>query len=150
LLRASHDGYAEEFGIIHQRALLVSADGRRVDGEEFFSATRGDVALANRDQFAVRFHLHPSIKANRLTDSHGAMLLLPNKDVWSFNAYEDRVEIEESVYLAGTDGPRRTAQIVIYGRARKVSRVQWTFSFTAASPVGITRRGRAEEPQLPL
>jgi uncharacterized heparinase superfamily protein len=75
---------------------------------------------------------------------------LPNKDVWSFNAYEDRVEIEESVYLAGTDGPRRTAQIVVYGRARKVSRVQWTFSFTAASPVGIVRRGRAEEPQLPL
>jgi uncharacterized heparinase superfamily protein len=150
LLRAAHDGYADEFGIIHQRALMLSADGKRLDGEEFFTATKGDATLAGRDQFAVRFHLHPSIKANRLTDSHGAMLLLPNKDVWSFNAYEDRVEIEESVYLAGTDGPRRTAQIVVYGRARKVSRVQWTFSFTAASPVGIVRRGRAEEPQLPL
>jgi uncharacterized heparinase superfamily protein len=70
--------------------------------------------------------------------------------VWTFNAYEDRIDIEESVYLAGTEGPRRTAQIVIYGRARKVARVQWTFSFTAASPVGLARRGRAEEPQLPL
>ena len=32
----------------------------------------------------------PSVKANRLTDGHGAMLMLPNKDVWTFNAYEDR------------------------------------------------------------
>ena len=98
----------------------------------------------------MRFHLQLSIKANRLSDSHGAMLLLPNKDVWTFNAYEDRIDIEESVYLAGTEGPRRTVQIVIHGRARKVARVQWTFSLTAASPVGLARRGRAEEPQLPL
>jgi len=149
LLRVSHDGYVDAFGVLHQRALMLSADGRRIDGEELFTATRGEAALAGRDMFSVRFHLHPSIKANRLTDSHGAMLLLPNKDVWTFNAYEDRIDIEESVYLAGTEGPRRTVQIVIHGRARKVARVQWTFSLTAASPVGIVRRGRAEEPQLP-
>ena len=70
---------------------------------------------------------------------------VPNKDVWSFNAYEDRVEIEESFYLAGTQGPRRTTQIVIYGHARKIARVQWTFSFAAASPIGIVRRQRSEE-----
>jgi len=45
----------------------------------------------------LRFHLHPAVKANKLTDGHGAMLMLPNRDVWTFNAYEDRVEIEESV-----------------------------------------------------
>jgi uncharacterized heparinase superfamily protein len=85
-----------------------------------------------QDQFALRFHLHPSVKANRLTDSHGAMLLLPNREVWTFNAYEDRIDLEESVYLAATEGPRRTVQIVIYGRARKVARVQWAFSYVAA------------------
>jgi hypothetical protein len=72
------------------------------------------------------------------------MLLLPNKDVWTFNAYEDRIDIEESVYLAGNEGPRRTTQIVIHGRARKVARVQWTLSLTAVSPVGLARRGRGE------
>ena len=43
------------------------------------------------DQFAVRFHLHPAIRANRLTDGHGVVLLLPNKDVWNFHAHEDEV-----------------------------------------------------------
>jgi uncharacterized heparinase superfamily protein len=150
VLRAAHDGYVKDFGILHQRALMLSADGKRLDGEELFTATRGEAALAGHDQFAVRFHLHPAIKANRLTDSHGVMLLLPNRDVWTFNAYEDRVDLEESVYLAGAEGPRRTVQIVIHGQAHLVARVQWSFSLTATSPVGIVRRGRAEEPQLPL
>jgi hypothetical protein len=43
-------------------------------------------------------------------------------------------------------------QIVIYGRARKVARVQWAFSYVApgVSP-NTARRLRGEEPpQLPL
>jgi uncharacterized heparinase superfamily protein len=79
------------------------------------------------------------------------MLLMPNKEVWTFSAHEDRVDIEESVYLAGSQGPRRTSQIVIYGRARKAMRVQWSFAATPSGPSATTaRRPRGEEPQLPL
>jgi uncharacterized heparinase superfamily protein len=149
LLRALHDGYAVDLGVIHERTLMLATDGERLDGEDMFLPSQGDTVPTGRDAFALRFHLHPSIKANRLTDSHGAMLMLPNKEVWTFNAYDDRIELEESVYLAGTDGPRRTMQIVIYGRARKTPRVQWTFAHV---PTGSSnpRRDRAAEPQLPL
>jgi uncharacterized heparinase superfamily protein len=152
VLRASHDGYADDFNVIHERTLMLSPDGRRVDGEDVFFPATGDTLPTGRDQFALRFHLHPSIKANRLTDSHGALLMLPNKDVWTFNAYEDRIDLEESVYLAGPDGPRRTMQIVIYGRARKVARVQWTFVYVppGGNADNGTRRDRGEEPLLPL
>ena len=149
VLRTSHDGYADSFNVIHQRALMLSAEGNRLDGEDLFTPAKGDALPAGKDSFAIRFHLHPSVKASRLTDSHGAMLMLPNKEVWTFNAYEDRIELEESVFLAGPDGPRRTLQVVIYGRARKVARVQWTFALVAASPLS-PRRGRADEPKLPL
>ena len=84
-----------------------------------------------------------------LTDGHGAMLMLPNREVWTFNAYEDRVDLEESVYLSGADGPRRTTQVVIYGRARKIPRVHWSFSHEPQPGTG-GRRGRGEEPELPL
>ena len=107
-MRASHDGYADNFNVIHQRAVMLSTDGNRLDGEELFTPAKGDEIPADHDSFALRFHLHPSVKASRLQDSHGAMLMLPNKEVWTFSAYEDRIELEESVYLAGTDGPRRT------------------------------------------
>jgi uncharacterized heparinase superfamily protein len=151
LLRASHDGYAELFNVVHHRTLLLSSDGQKLEGEDVFTPAKGETMPAGHDQFALRFHLHPSIKANRLTDGHSAMLLLPNKDVWTFSAFEDRIDIEESVYLAGPDGPRRSVQIVIYGRARQVMRVQWSFALTppGAGPAAA-RRDRSEEPQLPL
>jgi uncharacterized heparinase superfamily protein len=150
VLRTSHDGYADRFRVIHQRALKLSLAGDRVDGEDLFVATDGEMIPADiADEFAVRFHLHPSVKANKLTDGHGAMLMLPSRDVWTFNAYEDRVEIEESVYLSGADGPRRAVQIVIYGRARKIPRMHWTFTYVASSSSSAGRR-RGEEPELPL
>ncbi|WP_442971840.1 heparinase II/III family protein [Rhodoplanes sp. Z2-YC6860] len=150
ILRASHNGYGDRFKVLHQRALKLSTDGTRLDGEDFFVATEGDLIPQDvQDEFAVRFHLHPTIKANKLTDGHGAMLMLPTREVWTFNAYEDRVEIEESVYLSGSDGPRRAVQIVIYGRARRVPRVHWSLALASAQGTGGTRR-RGEDPQLPL
>jgi uncharacterized heparinase superfamily protein len=149
VLRTSHDGYVSSFDVIHQRSLMLSADGRRLDGEDVFSPAHGETIAAGHDQFAIRFHLHPSVKANRLSDTHGAMLVMGNNEVWTFTAYEDRIDLEESVYLAGNDGPRRAVQLVIHGRARNVMRVQWTFAMSTA-PTAPPRRGRGGEPQLPL
>jgi uncharacterized heparinase superfamily protein len=149
VLRTSHDGYAGNFGVIHQRTVSLAPDGNRLDGEDSFTPVRGEIH-AGRDQFAVRFHLHPSVKASQVQDAHTALLVLPNQEVWNFNAYHNQVELEESAYLAGTDGPRRTLQLVIYGQAREVPRVHWTFSQVAPSPLQPTRRGRSDEPKLPL
>jgi len=149
VLRSSHDGYAASFDVIHQRTLMLAGDGRRLDGEDVFTPELGNAIAAGDDQFAIRFHLHPSVKANRLSDAHGAMIVMANKEVWTFSAYEDRIDIEESVYLAGNDGPRRAVQLVVYGRARNVMRVQWTFA-QSGPPPAAARPGRGEEPQLPL
>jgi uncharacterized heparinase superfamily protein len=129
VLRAAHDGYAERFGIVHERFVSLSADGNKLDGEDVFLPATGTALSADsEDYFAVRFHLHPAIRASRLTDGHGVVLLLPNRDVWNLDTHEDVVAVEESVYLAGQDGPRRTTQVVIYGQARQVQRVHWTLS----------------------
>ena len=69
----------------------------------------------------------PSVKASRLSDARGVMLVLPNRDVWTFEALDDKVELEDSVFLAGNDGPRRTAQIVIRQDSRHASSIRWSF-----------------------
>jgi len=150
VLRASHDGYADTFGILHQRTWRLSPDGRSLDGEDVFAPASGEkLPGGGRDEFAVRFHLHPAVKASRLTDGHGAMLMLPNREAWTLDAYEDPVTLEEGVFLAGSEGPRRAVQLVIHGRARKVPRVRWTF--TQVDPAAPTaRRDAAREPELPL
>ena len=149
MLRLLHDGYLDRFGVVHHRSFRLSADGKRLDGEDVFAGAHGEALSTRRgDAFAVRFHLHPTLKASRHSDGHGAMLVLPNKEVWTFDAYEEKVELEESVYLAGPDGPRRAVQIVIHGRARDVPRVQWTFAHRDAQEPA--RRALREEPELPL
>jgi uncharacterized heparinase superfamily protein len=150
LLRASHDGYVDDFGVVHTRAVRVSADGRALDGEDSFAPPEGrTLSVDVGDEYAVRFHLHPSIKANRLSDGRGVILLLPDREVWTFATLADSVQLEESVYLAGTDGPRRTVQIVIYGHARSEPAVRWSFRHTPPAPPGA-RPERADEPELPL
>ena len=149
-LNASHDGYARSFGVIHSRSIRVSSDGRALDGEDSFTPADGNGFPARaRDEYAIRFHLHPSVKASRLSEGRGVILLLPDREVWTFATYGETVDVEESVYLAGSNGPRRAVQIVIYGHAREVPRVRWSFRHTPPAATG-TRPERADEPELPL
>ncbi|HXO70877.1 MAG TPA: heparinase II/III family protein [Bradyrhizobium sp.] len=151
LLTASHDGYLAKFGVIHQRVLMVSQDGTRLDGEDTLNPAPGGRIKGNDGDYALRFHLHPLVKASRLSDARGVMLVLPNRDVWTFEALDDKVELEDSVFLAGNDGPRRTAQIVIKQDSRQASSIRWSFvrSSTSASATTSKRNAR-REPELPL
>ncbi len=151
LLTTSHDGYLHRFGVVHRRVVMLSHDGSRLDGEDAMSPPASGRIRGNDAEFALRFHLHPAVKASRLSDARGVMLVLPNRDVWIFEALDDKVELEDSVFLAGNDGPRRTAQIVIRGDARQAPSIRWSFVRSSASPaVANARRNARREPELPL
>jgi uncharacterized heparinase superfamily protein len=151
LLTTSHDGYLGRFGVVHRRVLMAAQDGSRLDGEDTLSPAPGARIKAAEADYALRFHLHPAVKASRLSDARGVMLVLPNRDVWTFEALDDRVELEDSVFLAGNDGPRRTAQIVIRQDSRHASSIRWSFVRSTTSASATTARHNARrEPELPL
>jgi uncharacterized heparinase superfamily protein len=150
LVRALHDGYASRFGLLHQRSWRLSHDGDRLDGEDVFFTTEGDAVPANApDTFAIRFHLHPNVKASRRTDGSSVLLVLPGKESWLFSSPNMNVEVEESVFLSATDGPRRTSQIVIVDHVRTLPRVVWTF-IRATQTQAEREKADAAGPQLPL
>jgi uncharacterized heparinase superfamily protein len=150
VLRAAHDGYADRYGILHERTVVLANDGTKLEGEDMFVAADGGKIRSGQDAYAVRFHLHPSVKATRLSDGHSIMLMTANKDVWTFSAPDHRVDLEDSVYLAGSNGPRRTAQVVIKGNAGATPRVLWTFQHSNATSLAAAsrQRVRADEPRL--
>jgi uncharacterized heparinase superfamily protein len=153
-LRAGHDGYADRYGVVHERTVTLAANGMRIEGEDLFlAADGGPRILTAEDRYAVRFHLHPLIKATRLTNGHGVLLMMPNNEAWTFHAGDNRVQLEDDVYLAGNGGPRRATQMVINGHAQSAPRVTWSFqqaSTGVLATAGATRRAREEEPRLPL
>jgi uncharacterized heparinase superfamily protein len=151
LLTTSHDGYLAQFGVLHRRVLMIAHDGSRLDGEDTLLPAQGGRMKDTDTDYALRFHLHPSVKASRLSDARGVMLVLPNRDVWTFEALDDKVDLEDSVFLAGTDGPRRTAQIVIQQDSRAASSIRWSFVRSTASASATTaKRNARREPELPL
>jgi len=148
-VRAVHDGYAARYGLLHQRSWLLAKNGARLDGEDvFLSADGKQMSRHSRDDFAIRFHLHPNVKASRLADGCTVMLVLPRQQSWLFSAPEVQVQLEESVYLPASDGPRRTNQIVIMGRVRQTPRVIWHLVRT--ENISSERRETSSFPELPL
>jgi uncharacterized heparinase superfamily protein len=151
LLSTAHNGYLARFGVMHRRTLMVAHDGSRLDGEDTVSPAPGRRIKGNDTEYAVRFHLHPSVKANRLSDGRGVMLVLPNREVWTFEALDDNVDLQDSVFLAGNEGPRRTAQIVIRQNSRRAPSIRWSFvRSTTSAPAAGARRTASREPELPL
>lgn len=108
LIEASHDGYINTFGLTHHRALFLASHGTDLRGEDRLTGTGGHC-------FAIRFHLHPNIRASLLGDGHGVLLRLPNKEMWRLRTSGNSVKLEESVYLGQPGEVRRAEQIVISG-----------------------------------
>ncbi len=149
LLRASHDGYVRAFGIIHQRSWRMSPDGDRLDGEDVFTTPSGrDIPDGVDDDYVIRFHLHPAVKASRVNDGRTVLLILPGRESWLFTAPNMHVELEESIFLSASEGPRRTSQIVITDNARTFARVVWTFA--RADAPEQPRRETGDDPRLPI
>ncbi|WP_181701279.1 heparinase II/III family protein [Chthonobacter albigriseus] len=126
IVTASHDGYLRGFGLVHERTLRIAADGGTIQGLDRLTGK----ASGTRDRFTIRFHLHPAIRANRTTGGD-ILLVAPDGEAWMFSCPLIEPELAESIYLSDVHGRRRTAQVVISGRATITPDIGWTLTRTA-------------------
>lgn len=108
LVDASHDGYAERLMLTHRRRLFLSADGADVRGEDVLTGSGGG-------SFAVRFHLHPKVKASVSQNGAFVLLRLPSGQGWRMLASGGALTLADSVYLGQRGEMRRSQQIVVSG-----------------------------------
>jgi uncharacterized heparinase superfamily protein len=145
MLDASHDGYRRRFGTTHERRWRLSAQGQRLEGEDVFLST----ADATAASAVVRFHLAPGVKASRAQGGRVVMLVLPNREAWQFETSLPEAWLEDSVYFAASDGPRRTEQIVLKVPLSETASVRWRFERLArASETAATQRQSEPSPEL--
>lgn len=125
-LEARHDGYAEALGLVHERRLYLGARGENLRGED---AIVGPGIGARRGlPFALRFHLHPGVRASLVSAGGGALLRLPSGAGWRLRVGGGTLTLEESVYLAAGE-PRRAEQLVVGGRIGGAeTRIKWALS----------------------
>ncbi|WAX96345.1 heparinase II/III family protein [Aminobacter sp. NyZ550] len=127
---ARHDGYAQRFGLHHERELSLSAGGSILSGcDRILRAGKSPIKNDGRDLVTIRFHVHPDVQLFR-DQKERLVLTGPDIDTWVFVSPDVAAEVEESIYFAGLGGPRRSRQIVLSFKASDISEVHWQFSRT--------------------
>ena len=136
-LEGIHEGYRDEFGLSHRRRVFLAADGGDLRGEDALFRPVSDGPpddIDVRHRFAIRFHLHPDVRASLSRDNMSALLVQPDGDGWRFRTDGGPIRLERSVYLAAGAPPQRATQIVVQGEAepfgagdRPPNRVRWAF-----------------------
>jgi uncharacterized heparinase superfamily protein len=118
---ATHDGYLRRFGLRHRRALRLDARSLQVT-DELIPDQRGP---AEAPPFAMRLHLHPSIRCALNPTGSGVLIEPPAGDAWAFHCEGESVAIEESAFFASHEGPRPTRQIVVERPAGPLAPLVW-------------------------
>lgn len=123
---AAHNGYVRQFGIWHERTLRLSADGNSISGIDRVYETGGMKPLGmRRDECALRFHIHPRIKASVSADKTSVLLVANRRLAWKFTCADAPASLEESIFFASAAGPRRTSQIVVRAHIARTDRLRW-------------------------
>lgn len=126
IIMGAHEGYVREFGIRHQRTLTLDKNGNRLYGQEWFSGPdKSDMRYTTRDMVAIRFHLHPSIKASISSNGETCLLETSNGERWRFDCPGFKLELTESIFFAALPRPRPTWQIVIETKVYDHPEINW-------------------------
>lgn len=124
-VEATHDGYAAPFGFLHMRKVLTYAEGSRVEGlDRLTPSGRG---RRNDVDYAIRFHLHPAVRAGRIENGLGVLLVTPAGEQWTFHAGGAPIDIEESAFFAVPERARTAHQLVVRGGSLSQPEVNWVF-----------------------
>jgi len=125
-IKGSHDGYKTDFGVSHARQFLVAPNGLLISSEDKLSAPGGllspDGLIAG--EYAIRFHLHPTVRVELGADGQSALLKLKNGESWKISSNAPETKIEESFFLADARGPQATSQVVLGGMMGEASEVR--------------------------
>ncbi len=117
-VKGSHDGYMSNFGVSHARQILIAPNGFLISSEDKLSAPAGLKSPGGDligGEYAIRFHLHPAVRAEMATDGQSVILKLKNGETWKISSNAPETAIEESVFLADMRGPQPASQVVLGG-----------------------------------
>ena len=113
-LEASHDGYAQRYGLTHRRILIMRDDGTQLRGEDLLIPS-GRKGKRGKIGFAIRFHVGRGVELRLTDDGKGAGLALSDGSFWQFRLAEGTLAVEESMWVDGSGRPHPVEQLVVQG-----------------------------------
>lgn len=155
----AHDGWTRTHGLTHTRQLVLSHDGRMIEGLDALAPStaedRGRLSamLARRRgeplRYALRFHIHPDADLSLDMGGTAVSIALRSGEVWVFRGQAGQaLALEPSVYLErGRLKPRPARQIVLSGQVAEESGLTgWTLAKAQDTPLAIRDLALDEAP----
>jgi uncharacterized heparinase superfamily protein len=148
----SHDGWRRTHGLTHLRNLTLEDNGTLLRGEDALAAfTPADRAVLDTAyarlpsdtglRYALRFHLHPEVRASLDLGGTAVSLTLPSGETWVFrHSGSGTLALKPSLYFDGRRlRPRATKQIVLSARMKGYGTV---VGWSLARPIAFMPHGR--------
>lgn len=120
-IEATHNMFKPLTGMSAHRRLYLSATGEDLRVQELLLPETSNITKPV--DFALRLHLHPSIRASLAREGKTILLVLPNSEGWRFradnlaDAEPTKLSLEEGIYMGADGVPRNSQQIVVTGTA---------------------------------
>jgi uncharacterized heparinase superfamily protein len=133
-LTARHDGYLDNFGLIHERTIHLNSTGTLIRGRDRLMTEEGnDPPASSADVAVIRFHIHPQIDIKPV-DKHEVRLTAPDGEAWSFSTVDAEIAIEDDVFFADPSGIRASRQLELAIKVGETPEVQWVMSKSRLGP----------------
>ncbi|MEO7634171.1 MAG: heparinase II/III family protein [Sphingomicrobium sp.] len=130
-IEAAHDGYTRAFGLIHKRSLMLGNDGKELRGADQLTP-KGRKKVRGSIEYAVRFHLAPSVEATITADGMGAILRSPGAPPWNFRCRGGQLALDESLWIDGRGVAQRSSQLAVTGEVSALGgEIGWQFRRTS-------------------
>ena len=121
---ASHDGYSQKFGAIHEREIEFYPEQMKFIGFDkiFRKNTTKEI------KFDIRFHLNPSSKVMKTQDNESILIEL-EEEGWKFSCNKYDINIDNSIYLGNKNSIKENQNIFISGINKEREQIiKWEIS----------------------
>ena len=109
-ISASHDGYLQKFGAIHEREIEFYPEQNKFVGYDKLLRKN----FGKEIKFDIRFHLDPNSKVMKTQDNKSILIQLEDEG-WRFNCDKLDINIDNSLYFGNKNSYKDNQNIFISG-----------------------------------
>jgi len=123
IVSGTHNGYNKNYNILVKRTLRIFKNGKSINGTDQIYSLK---SINKNNSYQIRFHLMPSCDCIVTNNDQKIIIKTKNGNAWNFQTFNNKLLIEESIYMGNGNHALKTKQILLTGYTTKVKNtINW-------------------------
>jgi len=122
-ISASHNGYENKFGYIHQRSIKILKNNDTIFGEDKLQRTKN---INNTSIYFIRFHIYPNTKIVKTQAGNSVLISLSGGEGWLLQSEINTLNIEKNIFLGNKNKILNNESVSISGKINgDITTIKW-------------------------